>query len=69
MAQGRLDGARLGDDEQIAWLDAFTEQMGHPSDAEKTFFARRQALGRGVGLDASGNLVFAGKGTAAQFRG
>lgn len=63
--EGNLDTTRLGDGEEVAWLDAFTEKMGHPSEAEETFFAQRQALGRGVGLDAGGNLVYAKGGTDA----
>lgn len=41
------------------WLDAFTEDMAQPSEMEEEFFARRRALGKGVGLDAAGNLVYA----------
>ncbi len=62
---GRLDTTRLGAEEETAWLDAFTEKMAHPSEAEEAFFAKRQALGRGVGLDAGGNLVYAKDDTAA----
>ena len=57
--EGRLDTTELGKDEEIAWLDAFTEKMAHPSDAETSFFAERRALGRGVGLDAGGDIVYA----------
>lgn len=57
--EGKLDTTRLSEDEEAAWLDAFTEKMGQPSDAEMSFFAERQALGRGVGLDAGGNLIHA----------
>lgn len=63
--EGSLDTTQLGDGEDVAWLDAFTEKMGHPSEAEECFFARRQTLGRGVGLDAGGNLVYAKEDTAA----
>lgn len=63
--EGRLDTTELSEDEEAAWLDAFTEKMGQPSDAEVSFFARRQALGRGVGLDAGGNLIHARDNTAA----
>ncbi|MGP3699712.1 TA system antitoxin ParD family protein [Rhodobacter sp. NSM] len=63
--EGRRDTTRLSEGEEAAWLDAFTEKMGRPSEAEESFFARRQALGRGVGLDAGGNLVHAGTDTAA----
>lgn len=50
---------RPRDDEEDAWLDTFTQKMEKPSEAEKAFFSRRQSLGRGVGLDAGGNLVYA----------
>lgn len=63
--EGRLDTTELSEDEEAAWLDAFTEKMDQPSDAEASFFARRQALGRGVGLDAGGNLIHARDNTAA----
>lgn len=59
--EGRLDTTRLGEEEEAVWLDAFIEKMAQPSDAENAFYARRQALGRGVGLDAVGNLVHADK--------
>lgn len=52
------------DDE--AWLDAFTEKMGHPTEAEQAFFTRREQLGLGVGLDADGNLVRASRKDDAQ---
>ncbi|SNT42309.1 ParD-like antitoxin of type II toxin-antitoxin system [[Luteovulum] sphaeroides subsp. megalophilum] len=60
---GRLDTAELREEEEIAWIDAFTEKMSRPSQAEQAFFANRQRLGRGVGLDAAGNLVRAGNDT------
>ena len=63
--EGRLDTTALTEEEEIAWLDAFTDEMGHPSEAEEAFFARRQSLGRGVGLDAGGNLVHAAEGRTA----
>lgn len=63
--EGRLDTTELSEDEEAAWLDAFTEKMGQSSEAEISFFARRRALGWGVGLDAGGNLVHARDDTAA----
>lgn len=63
--EGRLDTTHLREEEEIAWLGAFTEKMGRPSEAEEAYHARRQALGRGVGLDAGGNLVHAKDDTAA----
>lgn len=58
--EGRLDTVELRDEEATAWLDAFTEKMSTPSPSEQAFFAQRRKLGRGVGLDADGNLIHAG---------
>jgi hypothetical protein len=63
--EGRLDTVELRKEEAVAWLDAFTEKMSAPSAAEQAFFAKRRKLGRGVGLDAAGNLVHAGSNAAA----
>ncbi|GHF51560.1 TA system antitoxin ParD family protein [Seohaeicola zhoushanensis] len=63
--EGSLDTTELAPQEEAAWLDAFTEKMGQPSEAEEEFFARRKALGRGVGRDASGHLVRAEDDAAA----
>ena len=61
--EGRLDTTELGEEEEAVWLDAFTAKMTQPSADERTFFAQRKMLGRGVGLDAGGALVYA-KGEA-----
>ncbi|ETD81451.1 TA system antitoxin ParD family protein [Rhodobacter capsulatus] len=61
---GRLDPVELREEEAIAWLDAFTEKMATPAPTEQAFFAERRKLGRGVGLDAAGNLVHAGPDAA-----
>lgn len=61
---GRLDPVELREEEAIAWLDAFTEKMATPAPTEQAFFAERRRLGRGVGLDAAGNLVHAGPDAA-----
>lgn len=63
--EGRLDTTRLQEDEEAIWLDAFTEEMDQPTEAEEAFFARRQALGRGVGLNAGENLIHARGDTGA----
>lgn len=63
--EGKLDTTQLGAEEEVAWLDAFTEKMAQPSEAEEAFFAKRSSLGRGVGLDAGGNLIYAKDNTAA----
>ena len=62
--EGDLDTAELSEAEEAAWLDAFTERMARPSEAEEAFFAERRLLGRGVGLDAGGNLISAAKDDA-----
>ncbi len=41
-------------------LDKLTKQMGEPGPAEELFFARRRALGLGVGLDENGQIVSMG---------
>ncbi len=63
--EGRIDTAQLGVDEEVTWLDAFTEKMGRPSQAEEAFYAQRRSLGRGVGLDVGGNLIYAKDAPAA----
>jgi len=63
--EGRVDTTRLRDAEEAVWLDAFAGKMTQPSEAEEAFYARRQALGQGVGLDAGGNLVYAKDDAAA----
>lgn len=54
---GRIDTVDLQEEEAIAWLDAFTKKMSSLSITELDFFIERRVLGRGVGLDAAGNLV------------
>ena len=56
---GQLDTSELGRDEEAVWLDAFSGRMAVPSPLEEAHFAQRRRLGRGVGLDAGGNLVHA----------
>ena len=63
--EGRLDTVELREEEAIAWLDAFTEKMSTPNPAELDFFAKRQKLGQGVGLDAVGNIIHAGSDKTA----
>lgn len=57
--EGRLDPGELTEEEGAAWTEAFIEKMGEPSEKEKAFFEQRRKLGVGVGLDASGRLVYA----------
>ena len=62
--EGALDTTELREEEEAAWLDAFTTKMAQPSEVERTLFAQRKTFGRGVGLDAGGNLVFAKNASA-----
>ncbi len=62
--EGRLDTTELSEAEEAAWLDAFTEKMGHPTEAEIAHHEQRKAAGGGVGLDDAGNLVY-GRGSDA----
>lgn len=57
--EGKLDTTALTEEEDIAWLDAFTEKMGQASEEEEAFHDKRRKMGRGVGLDAGGNLIYA----------
>ena len=38
-------------------VDKFTKLMGEPGPNEELFFARRRALGLGVGLDENGQML------------
>lgn len=60
--EGKLDPTKLEAGEEAAWLDAFTDKMEQPSEADEAFFTQRQSLGLGVGLDADGILFYAKKG-------
>ncbi|MGX1099324.1 TA system antitoxin ParD family protein [Amorphus sp. MBR-141] len=53
----RLAPDDLGADEQDVWFDAFADALTTPGDREEAFFANRRQLGRGVGLNARGELV------------
>lgn len=54
---GDVETTDLTDEEKDVWLDGFVEKMGQPGAGEDAFYARRRQLGRGVGLDGTGNLV------------
>lgn len=63
--EARLDTAELKEGEEAAWLDEFTNKMAEPTADEREFFTQRRMFGRGVGLDAGGNLIYAKDGPAA----
>lgn len=49
----------LSSEEQAVWFDEFTNDMANPSEAETAFYKKRRKLGRGVGVNNVGELVFA----------
>lgn len=62
-----LSGARSPDElsaeEQEVWFAQFADDVTAPSDQEKAFFAQRRQLGRGVGLDDTGELIYPDAGS------
>jgi hypothetical protein len=54
---GELESGVLSDEEHDVWLDSFVQRMSEAGPEEQRFFAGRQRLGLGVGLDKGGNLV------------
>jgi hypothetical protein len=55
---GELSPDELSTEEQIVWFAQFAEDVTYPADQEEAFFAERQQLGRGVGLNDKGELVY-----------
>ena len=55
---GELSPDDLSAEEQEVWFAQFAEDMTTPSDQEEAFFAQRRQLGRGVGLNDKGELVY-----------
>lgn len=60
--EARIETTELTEMEDAVWVKCFSEKMAGGSAKEKAFWARRRRLGLGVGLDASGNLVYADGG-------
>lgn len=54
---GQGETTALSGEEKEVWLEAFTERLAQPGPKEDAFYAERRQFGRGVGLDAAGNLV------------
>lgn len=59
-----LAGARSPDDltaeEQEIWFARFSEDVATSTGQEDVYFEQRRRLGRGVGLNDKGDLVYAG---------
>jgi len=49
----------LSAEEQEVWFAQFAEDVTAPTSGEKAFYAERRQLGRGVGLNDKGILVYA----------
>jgi hypothetical protein len=56
--EGQLSVDALDDAEQEEFFEGFAALTRKPSEREKAFFAARERLGLGVGLDDDGNLVY-----------
>lgn len=54
-----MDTICLTSAKRAVWMDMFPEKMSRPGLGEEAFFAQCQKAGKGVGLDADGNLVYA----------
>ncbi len=59
--EGTLSPDALAPVEQDVWFDHSTANMIASGEQEKAFYAKRQKLGRGVGMSCSGELVYATK--------
>ncbi|MGJ8625215.1 MAG: TA system antitoxin ParD family protein [Yoonia sp.] len=55
---GTLSPDELSAEEHEVWFAQFGEDTTAPSDQEEAFFAQRRQLGRGVGLNDKGELVY-----------
>ncbi len=56
--EGTLSPDQLSAEEQEVWLREFADAMAEATEQEITFFAERRRLGRGVGLNDAGELVY-----------
>lgn len=48
----------LSAEEQEVWFVQFADDVTDPTDHEKAFYAQRRQLGRGVGLNDKGDLIY-----------
>lgn len=55
---GALSPDALSAEEQEVWFAQFAEDVTAPTSREQAFFAERRQLGRGVGLNDKGALVY-----------
>jgi hypothetical protein len=55
---GELSPDELSAEEQEVWFAQFAEDVTAPTPQEQAFFTQRRQLGRGVGLNDKGDLVY-----------
>ena len=55
---GDLSPDELSAEEQEVWFAQFADDVTEPTTQEQEFFAKRRELGRGVGLNDQGNLIY-----------
>lgn len=48
----------LSAEEQEVWFAQFADDVTGPTDREEAFYAERRQLGRGVGLNDKGDLIY-----------
>ena len=56
--QAALSPDELSPDEQEVWFEKFSADMTQPTADERAFFDKRHTLGRGVGMNDAGELIF-----------
>jgi len=56
--QAALSPDELNPDEQEVWFEHFTAEMKQPTTNEIEFFKKRRTLGRGVGMNDAGELIY-----------
>jgi hypothetical protein len=54
----KLSPDELSAEEQEVWFAQFANDVTDPTDQEVAFYAERRQLGRGVGLNDKGDLVY-----------
>lgn len=63
--RGEVSPDTLGPEEQEVWFDRFSDALDRPTDGERAFHENRAALGLGVGLSPTGEIVREDRGETA----
>jgi hypothetical protein len=53
-----LSPDELSPEEQEVWFSEFAEDVTAPTTQEEAFYAERRTLGRGVGMNDKGELIY-----------